>query len=418
MGIFAIVPGFPPLVFGLLAILTGGGAWLQTRNRRRALEAGRSQEMPALAPALAPAGTTPKFPDDEKNLPPIEPVSFALTVPLIVDIASSVRNSIRPEKLDREVAKVRRALYFDLGVPFPASTCAQRQSSAGEYRILVNEIPVATGLARPGFVIVRESEANLKMFDIPSSTATTSCRTRRAAGRRQAHPHDGKGGDAGDDPVVHAHLPSRPRAEGACGRVRRHPGNHVPDGPDAEELRRTAEGGDAPAADRHHHGRPAAPRQRGDLHPRHAHDPGGAGLLGAAREGSDHADRARAQCSQPLHHAQVLGRPERAAGLSPRQGGGGHHPRRGPPDLRCVLPRPLAGRAPRTHRLAEGRRRPRQHAHDPAGHPGAARHPPLHAQDRGARFPDLAVLSYQELTPSATVQPLDRIKIRAKIEAA
>ncbi len=33
-------------------------------------------------------------------------------------------------------------------------------------------------------------------------------------------------------------------------------------------------------------------------------------------------------------------------------------------------------------------------------------------------FPDLAVLSYQELTPSATVQPLDRIKIRAKIEAA
>lgn len=171
MGIFAIVPGFPPLVFGTLALLTGGGAWLITRNRKRAIDAGRSQEMPALAPALAPPGTPPKFPDDDKNLPPIEPVSFALTVPLIVDIASSVRNSIRPEKLDREVAKVRRALYFDLGVPFPGINLRLNDNlQPGEYRILVNEIPVATGLARPGFVIVRESEANLKMFDIPYET--------------------------------------------------------------------------------------------------------------------------------------------------------------------------------------------------------------------------------------------------------
>jgi type III secretion protein V len=36
-----------------------------------------------------------------------------------------------------------------------------------EYRILVNEIPVAAGRARPGFLLVRETEANLKMFDVP-----------------------------------------------------------------------------------------------------------------------------------------------------------------------------------------------------------------------------------------------------------
>lgn len=168
LAIFAVIPGFPPLVFGFLALVCGAGAFFIARNRKRAEESGRAQDMPALAPALAPPGTTPKFPDDEKNLPPVEPVSFALTVPLIVDIASSVRNSIRPEKLDREVARVRRALYFDLGVPFPGINLRLNDNlQPGEYRILVNEIPVATGLARPGYVIVRESEANLKMFDIP-----------------------------------------------------------------------------------------------------------------------------------------------------------------------------------------------------------------------------------------------------------
>jgi type III secretion protein V len=79
-----------------------------------------------------------------------------------------VRNSIRPEKLDREVARVRRALYFDLGVPFPGVHLRLNDNlSEGEYRIMVNEIPVASGAARPGYFIVRETEANLKMFDIP-----------------------------------------------------------------------------------------------------------------------------------------------------------------------------------------------------------------------------------------------------------
>jgi type III secretion protein V len=33
-------------------------------------------------------------------------------------------------------------------------------------------------------------------------------------------------------------------------------------------------------------------------------------------------------------------------------------------------------------------------------------------------FPDLAVLSYQELDPSANVQPLDRIKFMTQLSAA
>lgn len=167
--IFAAIPGFPWPVFLILAALVGGGGYLMTRSRARQSENRRSAEMPALASALVPAGSAPTLPgEDDDDQAPVEAVNFALTVPLIVDIAASVRNSIRPDKLDREVARVRRALYFDLGVPFPGIHLRLNENlKEGEYRILVNEIPVAAGLARPGYVIVRETEANLAMFNIP-----------------------------------------------------------------------------------------------------------------------------------------------------------------------------------------------------------------------------------------------------------
>jgi type III secretion protein V len=166
--VFAVVPGFPTVVFLALSALSGGGGYLLMRKRSRNSESQRSSEMPALASALA-AGALPTLPTrDDDDAAPVEAVNFALTVPLIVDIAASVRNSIRPEKLDREVARVRRALYFDLGVPFPGIHLRLNENlQEGEYRVLVNEIPVAEGLARPGYFIVRETESNLAMFNIP-----------------------------------------------------------------------------------------------------------------------------------------------------------------------------------------------------------------------------------------------------------
>lgn len=173
LAIFAIIPGFPTIVFVGLSAGCAALGWFRMRKIAQTASQTRSNQMPALAPALTQGkAAVPSFPkgkdDDVEDLEPVEAVTFALTVPLIVDIASSVRNSIRPEKLDREVARVRRALYFDLGVPFPGIHLRLNDNlKEGQYRIMVNEIPVAAGAARPGFFIVRETEANLRMFDIP-----------------------------------------------------------------------------------------------------------------------------------------------------------------------------------------------------------------------------------------------------------
>ena len=169
---FAAVPGFPPVIFIILALATGIGGFTMQRNRARAKRTSSDSSMPALAAAASPQLQMPVFPEkggkDDAEVEVVEPVTFALTVPLIVDISSSVRNYIQPKRLDAEVAKVRRALYFDLGVPFPGVHLRLNDTlERDEYRILVNEIPVAVGKARPGFLLVRETESNLKMFDVP-----------------------------------------------------------------------------------------------------------------------------------------------------------------------------------------------------------------------------------------------------------
>lgn len=167
---FALVPGFPAPVFLALAALTGLGGLALIRVRKRERENENSNTMPALASATGSQLRMPTFPKEgerDTEIEVVEPVTFALTVPLIVDISSSVRNYIQPKRLDAEVAKVRRALYFDLGVPFPGVHLRLNDTlDKDEYRILVNEVPVAAGKSRPGFVMVRETEANLKMFEI------------------------------------------------------------------------------------------------------------------------------------------------------------------------------------------------------------------------------------------------------------
>ena len=167
MFIFALIPGFPAPVFLALSALTGIGGWMIQKKRRAKEDESESRSMPALA--AANSKSMPSFPkgDDDGPIEQVEPVTFALTVPLIVDISSSVRNYIQPKRLDAEVAKVRRALYFDLGVPFPGVHLRLNDMlEKDEYRILVNEIPVAAGMARPGMLLVRETPENLDMFQI------------------------------------------------------------------------------------------------------------------------------------------------------------------------------------------------------------------------------------------------------------
>jgi type III secretion protein V len=160
--IFAVIPGFPTVIFLVMAVASGGGGYLMHRARTRPppQQSGFQSNLPAVAAAggkPAPARKPGQDADD-----------FSLTVPLMVDVGSDIQQIIRPEVLNEELARVRRALYYDLGVPFPGINLRIEEAPReGRYAILIHEVPCGEGRLRPGQVLARDTPQSLSIVGIP-----------------------------------------------------------------------------------------------------------------------------------------------------------------------------------------------------------------------------------------------------------
>ena len=92
---------------------------------------------------------------------------FSPTVPIILDIAPDIGESINYNDLNGDLIELRRALYFDLGVPFPGIHLRPNPNlHSFAYTLNLNEIPIATGQLVKDCVIVRETPENLALLDI------------------------------------------------------------------------------------------------------------------------------------------------------------------------------------------------------------------------------------------------------------
>ena len=93
---------------------------------------------------------------------------FAMTVLLLIDVDAALQPELENSSLHEELVRVRRALYLDLGVPFPGIHLRFNQGmKAGEYLIQLQEVPVACGQLRPGKLLVLEKAAQLELMAIP-----------------------------------------------------------------------------------------------------------------------------------------------------------------------------------------------------------------------------------------------------------
>ncbi len=148
-----LIPGMPKAVFITLAVfLIALGIGLQPRKTVNATT-GEVTEVSALQ---ASGATQPKPRNDGTD-------EFVPTVPLILDVAQDLRAGLDASSLNDELMRIRRALYFDLGVPFPGIHLRFSDNIAPQtYHILLSEVPVATGMIKPGRVMVRENEDALK----------------------------------------------------------------------------------------------------------------------------------------------------------------------------------------------------------------------------------------------------------------
>ena len=155
-----LIPGMPVAVFLVLAVVIGGIGFTLFRGMRRVVDekTGKVTELPAMQPA-GEARSKPKPTDGSEE--------FAPTVPLLMDVAAGLQASFDANVLNDELLKIRRALYFDLGVPFPGIQLRFNEGLPPEsYNILLSEVPVSQGRLRPGYLLVRESVNNLSAMQI------------------------------------------------------------------------------------------------------------------------------------------------------------------------------------------------------------------------------------------------------------
>lgn len=157
--LFALIPGFPkPQLFTLAALLGGLGYMLKRIQETPEAPDAKAELAKSLSPTARPkprpgaAGAR-----DE----------FAPTVPIILDISEDMGASLDYQSLNDELASLRRALYFDLGVPFPGINIRPHPGLPElSYVLNVNEIPMSRGKLEKDMVLARDSGDNLALLGV------------------------------------------------------------------------------------------------------------------------------------------------------------------------------------------------------------------------------------------------------------
>ena len=164
---FSLIPGMPTVTFLLLGAVLGGiGYWRVRKEKAANLQQANAGRPSAMAPAVAPGGSSAPKPSGGGGSQGDE--EFSLTVPLMLDVAADVQQSISAGELNEELIRIRRALYIDLGVPFPGIHLRFNESlTGGKYDIMMYEVPVSEGQIRPDYLFVKESKDNLEIIGVP-----------------------------------------------------------------------------------------------------------------------------------------------------------------------------------------------------------------------------------------------------------
>lgn len=159
--LFALIPGFPKPQLFTLAFALGGFAYVLDRIKRTPAgrDAKKDFEKSVRASTESQAGR-PRAASEPQD-------DFSPTVPIILDISEELSTALDYDKLNDELASLRRALYFDLGVPFPGINLrVARRLSGLAYELQINEIPLSAGKLEPGMALARESEETLTMLGV------------------------------------------------------------------------------------------------------------------------------------------------------------------------------------------------------------------------------------------------------------
>lgn len=148
---FAMIPGFPTLIFVSIGIVTGLLALLLIQIRKNE-EAASLDEVTTNEHAPAPNNKA---------------ASLA-SPPIIIELAEAMRERLDPVELNNQLGAVRRNLFQELGVPFPGVHLRFNEALENDqYVIFLNDIPTAKGYLGDGKLLTAANDDQLKLLDIP-----------------------------------------------------------------------------------------------------------------------------------------------------------------------------------------------------------------------------------------------------------
>jgi type III secretion protein V len=159
LGILAIVPGLPKIPFIILGLLVGSIAMFLIKSRQKVVqEIAETPKQDAVKKAVKKHGDV---------LPFIMPSPISLEVgSAIIPFVDDTQDGGR--FINELIPLLRHGLYYELGVNFPGIQVRGQtvDMEAEAYVININEVPVAQGKIMQGHILVGEPLEQLQLFNL------------------------------------------------------------------------------------------------------------------------------------------------------------------------------------------------------------------------------------------------------------
>ena len=184
--VLALIPGLPKVPFFILSAAAGSGAYFMLRKPKEATvgpdgepvegEPGEAGDTPA---SQAPAPKEPINPDSELFIPVVTPIVLEVSDALVPYVDSRQDNG---KFLYELIPFMRDGLFVELGVRFPGVRARGNPSlPPGAYQIQINEVPVVTGQATLGHILVNDTVDRLKLMSVEGFEAINPATRQPAA---------------------------------------------------------------------------------------------------------------------------------------------------------------------------------------------------------------------------------------------
>lgn len=167
----AFIQGFPSLIFIIISLVLGGTGFVNWYNDRRKL----SKTMEGIG------GTSMTTDVEGHSVVKGRTDEYALTLPVILEVGKNLSLVIKKEKgeqsfIEEMIPKMRHALYQDLGVRFPGVHLRTDSPTleTDEYAILLSEVPIVRGKILENALLTNENPDTLRRYNLPFTTTKSS----------------------------------------------------------------------------------------------------------------------------------------------------------------------------------------------------------------------------------------------------